>query len=212
MGQKFKLNFADFLAEHCPNSKKGGTYESPPDRYVPNSSPAKNLRSVQRFASFSGLQKGPAERGHVKKRQKSSKSVKKFFDTFRHFSRRAKNVKNRQKTSKSFSTLFDNFHAAPFFRPLLGGVLPLVTLNPTIITIFCAIAMVRHRGAKWEVSGSPVGKCMLLRVLWKSGCSAARGCSAELGVLLGVRVFIEGRRWYHTGAKNLASFSLKHAR
>ena len=66
-----------------------------------------------------GLQKGPAERGHVKKRQKSSKSVKKFFDTFRQFSRRAKTVKNRQKVSKSFSTLFDNFRAAPFFRPLL---------------------------------------------------------------------------------------------
>ena len=69
----------------------------------------------------SGLQKGPAERGHIKKRQKSSKSVKKFFDTFRQFSRRAKNVKNRQKASKSFSTLFDNFRAAPFYRPLLGG-------------------------------------------------------------------------------------------
>ena len=68
---------------------------------------------------LSGLQKGPAERGHVKKRQKSSKSVKKFFGTFRQFSRRAKNVKNRQKMSKSFSTLFDNFRAAPFFRPLL---------------------------------------------------------------------------------------------
>ena len=68
---------------------------------------------------ISGLQKGPAERGHVKKRQKLSKSVKKFFDTFRHFSLRAKNVKNRQKVSKSFSTLFDNFRAAPFFRPLL---------------------------------------------------------------------------------------------
>ena len=68
---------------------------------------------------ISGLQKGSAERGHVKKRQKSSKSVKKFFDTFRQFSRRAKNVKNRQKVSKSFSTLFDNFRAAPFFRPLL---------------------------------------------------------------------------------------------
>ena len=70
---------------------------------------------------FSGLQQGPAERGHVKKRQKSSKSVKKFFDTFRQFSRRTKNVENRQKASKSFSTLFDNFRAAPFFRPLLGG-------------------------------------------------------------------------------------------
>ena len=40
--------------------------------------------------------KGSAERGHVKKRQKSSRSVKRFFDTFRQFSRRSKNVKNRQ--------------------------------------------------------------------------------------------------------------------
>ena len=73
------------------------------------------------FTKVSGLQKGTAERGHVKKRQKSSKSVKNIFDTFRHFSRWAKNVKNRQKVSKIFSTLFDNFRAAPIFRPLLGG-------------------------------------------------------------------------------------------
>ena len=73
---------------------------------------------VAKPQEISGLQKGPAERGHVKKRQKSSQSVKEFFDTFRQFSRRAKNVKNRQKVSKSFSTLFDNFRATPFFRPL----------------------------------------------------------------------------------------------
>ena len=76
---------------------------------------------------LSGLQKGPAERGHVKKRQNSSKSVKKFFDTFRQFSRRAKNVKNRQKVSKRFSTLFDNFRAGhlfsgPFCNPLISGL------------------------------------------------------------------------------------------
>ena len=63
--------------------------------------------------SISGPQKGPAERGHVKKRQKSSKSVKKFFDTYRQFSRRAKNVKKCQKH-------FDNFRAAPFFSPFWG--------------------------------------------------------------------------------------------
>ena len=69
--------------------------------------------------SFSGLQKGPAERGHVKKRQKSSKSVKKFFDTFRQFSRRAKNVKNRQKVSKGFSTIFaQHLFSGPFCNPL----------------------------------------------------------------------------------------------
>ena len=80
------------------------------------------------FELVSGLQKGPVERGHVKKRQKSSKRVKKFFDTFRHFSRRAKNVKNRQKVSKSFSTLFDTFRAAPFSGPLLQSA-ELVTLR-----------------------------------------------------------------------------------
>ena len=81
---------------------------------------------------FSGLQKGPAERGHVKKRQKSSKSVKKFFDTFRKFSRRAKNVKNRQKLSKSFSTLFDNFRAAPFSGPFCN---PLIFLYRFFLSI-----------------------------------------------------------------------------
>ena len=69
-----------------------------------------HTRKVQRIARGAGG-KGP--------RQKSSKSVKLFFDTFRQFSRRAKNVKNRQKVSKKFSTLFDKFRAAPFFRPLL---------------------------------------------------------------------------------------------
>ena len=69
---------------------------------------------------LSGPQKGAAERGHVKKSQ-SPKSIKNLFDTFRHFSCRAKNVKNRQNVSKIFWALFDNFCAAPVFRPLLGG-------------------------------------------------------------------------------------------
>ena len=64
----------------------------------------------------SGLQKGPAERGHVKKLQKVSKIV---FGTSQHVSRRAKNVKNRQ---KSFSTLFDNSRAEhQFSGPFWGG-------------------------------------------------------------------------------------------
>ena len=67
---------------------------------------------------ISGPQQGPAERGHVKERQKSSKSVNNIFDIFRAGQ---KNVKNRQKVSKIFSTSFDNFRAAPVFRPLLGA-------------------------------------------------------------------------------------------
>ena len=67
---------------------------------------------------FSGLQKGPADRGHVKKSRKVSKI---FFDAFRHSPRRAK---NRQRVSKIFLlTLFvDNFRAAPIFRPPLRGL------------------------------------------------------------------------------------------
>ena len=61
---------------------------------------------------FSGPQKGPAERGHVKKRQKCE-------DKFQHFRQfwQGKKVKNRQKVSRR---IFDNFRAAPIFRHLLN--------------------------------------------------------------------------------------------
>ena len=72
-------------------------------------------------ATVSGPQKGPAERGNVKNRQKVSETFSALFGTFRHFSLRTKNIKYRQKVSKIFSTLFDNFRAAPVFRPVLGG-------------------------------------------------------------------------------------------
>ena len=100
------------------SSTGAGAWRKAPTAFPDSSSVLDKFQSAN-IAFVSGLQKGPAERGHVKKRQKSSKSVKNIFDTFRRFSRRAKNVKNRQKVSKSFSTLFDNFRAAPFFRPLL---------------------------------------------------------------------------------------------
>ena len=104
-----------------PEGHKARIGSLPPKNLGKSRGPPQNPAESRKLANVSGLQKGPAERDHVKKRQKSSKSVKKFFDTFRQFSRRAKNVKNRQKVSKIFSTLFDNFRAAPVFRPLLGG-------------------------------------------------------------------------------------------
>ena len=71
----------------------------------------------------SGLQKGPAERGHVKKRQKSSKSVKKFFDTFDNFragQNTSKIVKKRQKHFRHFSTIFArHLFSGPFWGALI---------------------------------------------------------------------------------------------
>ena len=67
---------------------------------------------------FQRIAKGPAERGQGKKRQKSSKSVKKFFDTFRQFSGQGKKTSKIVKKRQKF---FATFRAAPFFRPLLGA-------------------------------------------------------------------------------------------
>ena len=75
----------------------------------------RNESSFICLPKISGLQKGPAERGQVKKRQKSSKSVKKCVDTFRHFSRRAKNVQNVKKRRKVFRQFSrGTFFPAPF--------------------------------------------------------------------------------------------------
>ena len=114
---------------NCQNGDGGGSWVGDEKYRCWASKPPSSIMSDESVfrghqeLTISGLQvlEGPVERGHVKKRQKSSKSVKKFFDTFRQFSRRAKNIKNRQKVSKHFSTLFDTFRAAPFSRPLLGG-------------------------------------------------------------------------------------------
>ena len=96
-----------------------------------------------------GLQKGPAERGHVKKRQKSSKSVKKFFDTFRQFSRRAKNVKKSSKSQKyfrHFSTIFArHLFSGPFCNPLtIWLVLP--RCEATTLGVFdtCHFALLKR--------------------------------------------------------------------
>ena len=91
-------------------------------RFWAISTESQRSRSNRRQTKFSGPQKGPAERGHVKKRQKSSKSVKNIFDTFRHFSRREKTstiVKKCQTYFRHFSTIFA-FHrfSGPFWGPL----------------------------------------------------------------------------------------------
>ena len=61
--------------------------------------------------------RGRRERGHEKKRQKSSKSVEKFFDTFRQIFAQGK---KRQKSSKSVKNIFDTFSTI-FAHPLFSG-------------------------------------------------------------------------------------------
>ena len=73
--------------------------------------------------------KEPAERGHVKKRQKSSKSAKSIFATlFDIFRTRQKTSKNRQKVSKLFSTVLEQHR---FSGPFGGGGLWLLPLYPS---------------------------------------------------------------------------------
>ena len=70
---------------------------------------------------ISGSRKGPAERGHVKKRQKSSKKCQKYF---RHFSTFFAQGKKRQKSSKSVNIFFDTFgqfSRGTSFPAILGG-------------------------------------------------------------------------------------------
>ena len=81
-----------------------------------------NFRPGRLGNVFSGLQKGPVERGHIKKRQKSSKSVKKFFDTFRQFSRRAKKRQKSSKNVKKFFDTFRQFSRGTFFPAPFGGL------------------------------------------------------------------------------------------
>ena len=65
--------------------------------------------------NISGLQKGPAERGHVKKRQKSSKSVKKFFDNFRA-------GQKTSKIDKKCQNVFRHFSRGTIFPAPFGGL------------------------------------------------------------------------------------------
>ena len=53
---------------------------------------------------LSGPQKGPAENGHIEKRQEASKSVETSCDIFRQFPRRAKKSKIVKRCQKQMST------------------------------------------------------------------------------------------------------------
>ena len=98
------------------------------------------------FDSFSGPQKGPTERGHVKNRQKY----------FRHFSTCFAQGKKRQKSSKSVKNIFDTFRQfsrgtsfpAPFGGPLtLGGLRPDLPFSSCFLWDFPGIS--RFPGFRW---------------------------------------------------------------
>ena len=68
--------------------------------------------------TISGPQKGPAERGHVKNRQKVSKIFSTLFDSLRAGQKTSKIVKKCQKHFRHFSTIF----ARHRFPALFGGL------------------------------------------------------------------------------------------
>ena len=49
-GPEFQTEFCYFLGEDDLNSENGGIYESPPDRHVPNSSPARSILKSNKAA------------------------------------------------------------------------------------------------------------------------------------------------------------------
>ena len=66
---------------------------------------------------------GPAERGHVKKRQKSSKGVKNIFDIFRAGQKTSKIVKKCQNIFRHFATIFAwHQFSSPFWGARNFGV------------------------------------------------------------------------------------------
>ena len=72
----------------------------------------------RRLLNYQGIAKGVGGKGP---RQKTSKLVKNCQKVFRHFSRRAKNVKNRQKNVKKFFDTFRQFSRGTFL-PARGAL------------------------------------------------------------------------------------------
>ena len=69
---------------------------------------------------FSGPHKGTAERGRIKKYQKSSKNVKTNFNNSRAGQKRSKSSKS---VKNNFSIPFDYFRTAPIFGPFWGPLM-----------------------------------------------------------------------------------------
>ena len=75
------------------------------------------------WKNVSGLQKGPVERGHIKKRQKVSKSFSTLFDNFRAGQKTSKIVKKCQKVFRHFPTNFARHHFSGQGRILAAWIL-----------------------------------------------------------------------------------------
>ena len=59
-GPEIQTEFCYFPGEDDPNSEKGGIYESPPDRYVPNSSPANGCVLLKKVHKTAVVAQGPS--------------------------------------------------------------------------------------------------------------------------------------------------------
>ena len=117
----------------------------PHNRPPPLCGPCMSERTIITCSlSLSGLQKGPAERGHVKKRQDSSKS----FDIFRQFSRRAKNV-NKKSPKRIFDT-FRQFSCGTNFTAPFGGLSLCLSLFLSLCLLEEAVLTLLSLGADWR--------------------------------------------------------------
>ena len=102
-------------------------------------------------------QKGPAERGHLKKRPNSSKSVKTNFDMFRQFCAQGK---NREKLPKSLKNNFRHFSTT---HPFSGPFWESLTLKLLLLSAAQRIKL--KESLRKAPAGDPDQKiCLLVRV------------------------------------------------
>ena len=104
---------------------------------------------------LNGPQKGPAERGHVKKSQKSSKSVKNIFRRFSTFFRAGqKKSKIVKKCQNSFRHVSTTFARHQFPAPFEGPVGSIFQRNRDVHKSFCPQRLGRQPPLRGQVSNA----------------------------------------------------------
>ena len=124
--EKFTSNFPWIFPEFS-----SGTPEQTPKTATASSTLLIQERKKTHINISGGHYSADRKRGQrkgatSKERQTPSKSAKNIFDTFRHFSRRAKLKKKSQKLSKSAKNIFDTFRqfsrSTSFSVPFWGAL------------------------------------------------------------------------------------------